>query len=99
MPAYSVANYKVTNPEAFEAYPPAVIPTILNAGGEVLVADFESEVAEGAPDHVTVVLKFESKDAIKAWYTSEEYEAVKPLRADNTEGMIVLADGFVMPTD
>ena len=98
MPAYAMANYNVTNPEAFEAYPPAVIPTILAAGGEVLAADFESESVEGDPGHVTVVLKFDSKEAIKAWYASDEYEAVKPLRTDNSEGVITIADGFVMPT-
>jgi len=99
MSAYVVANYTVTNPEAFEPYVPAVLPTIAAGGGEVVVADFESDPVEGNPGHVTVVLKFESKDAINAWYTSDEYEAVKGLRTDNSEGSITVANGFVPPTD
>ncbi len=99
MPAYVVANYKVTNPEAFEPYVPAVVPVITGAGGEIVVADFESDPVEGNPGHVTVVLKFESKDAINAWYTSDEYEAVKGLRTDNSEGQVTVVDGFVPPTD
>jgi uncharacterized protein (DUF1330 family) len=99
MPAYVVGNYAVTNPEAFEPYVPAVLPTIAAGGGEVVVADFESDSVEGSPGHVTVVLKFESKEAINAWYTSEEYEAVKGLRTDNSEGNFTVAEGFVPPAD
>lgn len=99
MSAYVVANYTVTNPEAFEPYVPAVMPTIADGGGEVIVADFESDAAEGDPGHVTVVLRFESKDAIRAWYTSDAYEAIKGLRTDNSEGNIVVVDGFTPPTD
>ena len=47
MAAYIVANYRVTNPESFKAYAPAVLPTLLAHGAEVLVADVESEAIEG----------------------------------------------------
>lgn len=99
MSAYVVANYTITNPEAYEPYVPAVLPLIAAAGGEVIVGDFESDPAEGDPGPVTVVLRFESKEAINAWYTSDEYEAIKGLRTENSEGIITVVNGFEPAND
>ncbi|MDA1258152.1 MAG: DUF1330 domain-containing protein [Chloroflexi bacterium] len=97
MAAYLVANYNVTNPEAFEAYPPAASPTVIAHGGELLAADAESEAIEGQPRKVTVILRFPSKEAAHAWHSSDEYVKIMHLRTDNTEGVVILADEFVMP--
>lgn len=93
MSAYVVANYQVTNPEGFESYAPAAQQTLAAAGAEVVAVDLNSEVIEGDLYPVTVILKFESKEAMKAWYNSEEYQAVIGLRTDNAEGSMVLLDG------
>jgi uncharacterized protein (DUF1330 family) len=98
MSGYVVASYRVTDPDAFQRYPPAVIPTIVGHGGELLVADFASEVVEGQPPHVTVVIRFPSKAAARAWYESPEYQAIKHLRLDHsTDGRLVFADAFGPP--
>ena len=97
MAAYLIANYTVTNPEAFEPYPRAAAPTILDHGGEFLVADLATEAVEGSPHRVTVVARFESKEAARAWYDSEEYQKVVHLRTDNSEGVVFFCDGT--PTD
>lgn len=97
MPGYLIANYRVTNQAAYDAYPPAVVPTILAHGGQILVAGPASESVEGAPGLMTVVLKFPSKEAVRGWYDSPEYQAIVHLRTDNTEGFVVFADEFVMP--
>jgi uncharacterized protein (DUF1330 family) len=96
--AYLVFNYSITNPEGYQAYPAAAMPSIGTSGAEVLVADYAAEGIEGSPGHVTVVLRFESKDAARAWYESEAYQSVKHLRTNNAEGLTVLCDGFAMPT-
>jgi uncharacterized protein (DUF1330 family) len=98
MSAYMVFNYVITNQDAYKAYPPAAMPTFSGIGAEVLVADHASEPKEGSPGHMTVVLRFESKDAALKWYESAEYEAVKPLRTDNSRGIAVLCDGLAMPS-
>ena len=97
MAAYLIANYQIKNPEAYAAYPPAVIPTLMAHGAEVLVADYESEIIEDGARPVTVVLKFESKEAARAWYESEEYQAIMHHRRDNSEGFLLFADEFKMP--
>jgi len=97
MAGYLIANYRITDAAAYEAYPPAVIPTLMAHGAEVLVADYESEAVEGKPASVTIVLKFPSKEAVRAWYDSPEYQQIVGLRTENSEGFVVFADGFVMP--
>ena len=94
MSAYLVLNYTITNPQGYEAYIPAVLPTFASANAEVVVADYESDTVEGSPGPVTIVVRFESKEAARAWYESPEYEAAKPHRTDNSEGMAVLCNGF-----
>jgi uncharacterized protein (DUF1330 family) len=93
-----VFNYTITNRKGYEAYPPAAMPTLGSSGAEVLVADYASEAAEGSAGHATVVLRFESKDAAKTWYESDAYQAIKHHRTDNADGVVVLCDGFVMPS-
>ena len=41
---------------------------------------------------MTVVLRFESKEAVKAWYESDEYQKIIHLRTDNSEGDTTLGD-------
>jgi uncharacterized protein (DUF1330 family) len=98
MSAYMVFNYAVTNQEGYNQYLPAAMPTLGPGVAEVLVADYESESVEGSPRKLTVVLRFESKDAARKWYESEAYQAAKPLRTFNTEGVALLCEGFLMPT-
>jgi uncharacterized protein (DUF1330 family) len=66
MSAYLVATLRVTNPDGFQAYPPAVIPLIEAHGGEVLAADFAAEALERDPPPVAVVIRFPSKEALRA---------------------------------
>jgi len=97
MTGYVIANYRITNAEAYKAYPPAVTATLLACGADVLVADYESEVVEGEAASVTVVLRFPSKEAARAWYDSSDYQEIIRHRTDNTEGFILFADEFIMP--
>ena len=94
---YLIGNYKLTNPEAYQPYVPAVLATLEAHGAKVVVADYESEPLEGEPQNVTVILRFDSKSAAHAWYNSPEYQEIISLRTNNTEGFILFADEFTMP--
>ena len=98
MAAYIVAKYAVTNPEGFPAYQSAVGPTFAGHDVEFIAVDPASEVIEGEPPHVTVILKFPSKEAARAWYNSPEYQAIKHHRTDNSTGDMVLVEGFAPPS-
>ena len=97
MAAYFVANYRITDPAGYEPYVPAVIPTLMAVGCEILAADSSSHTIEGAPGEVTVILRFVSREAGLAWYNSPEYLAIKHLRTDHSEGRAVLIDGLPTP--
>ena len=93
MAAYVVANYTITNHEAFGPYPPAAQDTLAAHGAEIVAVDLNSEAVEGNPGQVTVILKFASKAAMRAWYDSPEYREIINLRTGNTEnGSMVLLE-------
>ena len=94
MPAYLIANYTITNADGYAEYPPAVAPTLEPFGGELVVADFASEAVEGHPAPVSIVVKFPDREAARAWYDSEAYQAVIDLRRANTEGFLTFVDGI-----
>jgi uncharacterized protein (DUF1330 family) len=100
MPAYFVFRNRVTDPEAlFQSYIPKAVETIMRYNGEVLVVAEDSQVLEGSTDAPrTIVVRFDTREQAEAWYTSEEYQAVRPIRLRATEGYAVLVDGFEMPS-
>jgi uncharacterized protein (DUF1330 family) len=97
MTAYFVVNYRITNPDGYQKYRELAGATVTAHGGEVVVADWASEPVEGAPAPVTIVIRFDSKEAFRGWYDSPEYQAALPHRLDNTEGHSVLCDGIAGP--
>ncbi len=93
MPAYVVANYRISNLDAFAAYPEPAVASIVGQGGEILAADFNSEAMEGLGGPVTFLIKFDDKAAAKAWHASDEYQSVINLRLENTsDGIMNLID-------
>ena len=91
MAAYLIGNLKVTNPEGFTKYRELVAKTIADHGGEYVVADVNSVPVEGEPEHLSVVLRFDSMEALRGWYDSPEYQEILALRTDNSEGIITFA--------
>ena len=93
MAGYFVANYTITNQAGYKEYLTAVGPTLEAHGAENIVIDRDSELLEGSAGQVTVVLRFATKSAAEGWYKSPEYQAIRRLRTDNTEGIGVIAEG------
>jgi uncharacterized protein (DUF1330 family) len=93
MAGYFVANYTITNQAGYSEYIAAVGPILKAHEAERVVVDRDCELLEGAAGQVTVVLRFATKAAARAWYESPEYQAIVHLRTDNTEGVAVIAEG------
>jgi uncharacterized protein (DUF1330 family) len=93
MAGYFVANYAITNQADYKWYLAAVGPTLHAHGTENIVVDRDSELLEGSAGQITVVLRFATKTAAKAWYDPPEWRAIRHLRTDNTEGTGVIAEG------
>jgi uncharacterized protein (DUF1330 family) len=93
MAGYFVANYTITSQAEYNEYIAPVGPILKAHGAENIVIDRDSELLEGAAGQVTVVLRFATKAAARAWYDSPEYQAIVHLRTDNTQGVAVIAEG------
>jgi uncharacterized protein (DUF1330 family) len=89
---YFIAQFVVNDPKLYREYQIAAAPTIQASGGEVVAFDIAAETLEGSPPGPqTVVVKFESAEAVKAWYKSPAYQAVVGKRLAATKGFAVIS--------
>lgn len=83
MPALLVVNETITDPELFEEYKKAVVPTLERFKGRFLARGAALEVLETsaawAPDRL-VIVAFPDMAALKAWYDSPEYAKAREIR-------------------
>ena len=95
--AYFIVHNRVTDDPKMQEYIPKAVQSIFGFGGEVLVVEDNCQVVEGKAEFPrTVIVKFESREKAEAWYNSDDYAAVRPLRLEATEGWAVLVDEFQM---
>jgi len=95
MAAYFIAQYVVNDPKLYREYQGAAAPTIQASGGEVVAFDVAAETIEGTPPGPhTVIVKFESKEAAKAWYNSPAYQAAVGKRLAATEGFAIISQSM-----
>jgi len=93
MAGYIVANFSITNRAGYQEYLAAVGPTLKAHNAESIFFDRDSELLEGSAGRVTFMARFATKAAARAWYESPEYHAIRHLRTDNTEGIVVITEG------
>ncbi len=95
MAAYFIAQYVVKDPDLYREYQAGAGPTIAASGAELVAFDVAAETVEGTPPGAqTVVIKFENTEAAKAWYNSDEYQAVVGKRLAATEGFAVVSQSM-----
>ena len=95
MAAYFIAQYVVNDPKLYREYQAAAMPSIQAAGGELVAFDIAAATIEGTPPGpTTVILKFESTQAAKAWYESPGYQAVVGKRLAATKGFAIIAQSM-----
>jgi uncharacterized protein (DUF1330 family) len=92
--AYLIADFEITNPEGFQEYAQRVGTTIEHHGGTYLVRGERAEIIEGDwRPHRLVILKFESVEQARRWYSSDEYTAIKAIRHQTAKTRLVLVPG------
>ena len=90
--AYVIVTEKIKDEAGMAEYIKVATPTLANA--KLLAFDGAPEVLEGewhGPQ--TVLIEFESVEAAKAWYDSEEYKAARPLRWAAAECTMAIITG------
>lgn len=67
--------------------------TLAPYGGRFVVHGASCEMKEGTDPGTVVVIEFPDLTAARSWYDSPAYQAIVPLRADNSRSVIFLLDG------
>ena len=92
MPAYLIAEHKITDPIKFDEYRTKVGPMIARHGGRYLTKGGSHKFPEGGhwkPERV-VIIEFPDMDTLYAWYNSSEYRPLIALRRECTSDMDML---------
>ncbi len=86
MPAYVIADVKVTDPEQYKQYMALSPGAIEAAGGRFLVRGGQHDVFEGdwQPNRL-VMVEFADMAAARAFYDSAKYREARAKRAGATE--------------
>jgi uncharacterized protein (DUF1330 family) len=92
---YVILTEAIKDPEGMKTYAQAAGPTM--AGAKVLVAGPGSPVEGDWHGHQTVVLEFESVEAARAWYESEDYQKAAKLRQAAADCNGAIFAGFERP--
>ena len=95
---YVIFTEDIHDQAQIDAYVQQALPTILQAGGKLLVADDAPELIEGTwHGKRTVLLEFESVEAARNWYRSSEYQKLAGLRHAAADSNAAIVAGFEMP--
>ena len=88
MSGYIIYHYNITDIERIDQLGPLSLPIIEKYAGELVVAS-GVRVLEGSPYTNMVIYKFQSMEAAKAFYESEESKELSKLRNEITEGVVI----------
>jgi uncharacterized protein (DUF1330 family) len=66
--------------------------TLAPFSGRFVVHGGEIEVLEGDWSGNLVVIEFPDRDRARAWYRSDAYQAILPLRTQNASGEVIFVD-------
>jgi uncharacterized protein (DUF1330 family) len=75
------------------AYISRIDATLVPFGGTFKIHGGRTEVVEGVFDPTVVMIAFPDMDHARRWYASEAYQAILPLRTDNSDGITFLIEG------
>ena len=95
---YVIFTEDIRDEAGMSVYARQAIPTITQAGGQVIAADDAPELIEGSwHGKRTAVLEFDPVEAARNWYRSPEYQGVVGLRRAAADSNVVIVVGFEMP--
>jgi uncharacterized protein (DUF1330 family) len=94
MRAYMIFQERFHDRELFEDYRRQVLTTLEPHHGRFLVRGGDCTILEGGwPYERTVILEFPSRPQAEAWYNSNAYQAILPIRLRSLDSNAVLVDG------
>lgn len=94
-PAYVIGEITVTDPTKFQTYASQTIAALKPFGGVYRIRGGNGASLEGAPPAPRVVMiEFPSRAQAEAWYKSDAYKAIRPIRQASTQSRLFIVDGI-----
>ena len=98
MPGYVGTLLDIEDAEKFRDYVRAVAPTLAKYGGRIALRGPITDVVEGnldvKADTRLVVIEFESLDAARRWYESDEYRPLIAMREEISDTTAFFVEGL-----
>ena len=95
MTAYIIARVRITDRDAYAPYLAQTPGVVAQFGGRFVVRGGNVETLEGPEeDRRIVAIAFPDRAAARAFYDSEAYRAIAPIRQAASEGQLILVDGY-----
>lgn len=92
---FFIGQVEVNDPEGYKLYENAPHLEIWEKfSGKLVVIDDDAEIKEGSWPSRTVVIEFPNKELARAWYDSDEYQAIIGFRHNSATSNITLVSGF-----
>jgi uncharacterized protein (DUF1330 family) len=94
VPAYVIADVRITTPGEYSEYVRRTPATIEQFGGRFVIRGGKAEDLEGDwhPDRI-VVVEFSSYEQAKQWYRSPGYSALIPIRQRHSTSRLIVVEG------
>ena len=84
-PVRFVAHFTVNDPDRYRIYEKGFFPLLKEHGGRFITFDDNTTVLEGShAEGRTVLLEFESEEALQGWWNSPEYKELATNRHAST---------------
>jgi uncharacterized protein (DUF1330 family) len=100
MPVLLIADIDVHDPEAYRAYREANPDIVNRYGGRYLSIGGDVKVLEGDwKPRRTVIMEFPDMAAVTAFYESEEYAKIRPVRWASADSRLVAIETLAEPVD
>ena len=94
MPAYAIAHLRTSDfNDQIKEYLQKIDGSLEPFSGRVLIHGDPPEVIEGPWPGFIVVIEFPDRDAAQAWYESEAYQEILPLRTENSDSSAIIVEG------
>jgi uncharacterized protein (DUF1330 family) len=90
---YLVANIRIEDQEKFASFSGMAGPAIKKYGGNVLARGPSAERLEGDIAGTVMMIEFDSIEAARTFYTSDEYQAAKLVREQCSDTDLMLIEG------
>jgi uncharacterized protein (DUF1330 family) len=93
MSTFAVARLRNLNMgPAIVDYLQRIDATLEPFGGRFLVHGGKVELLEGNWSGDLIIIEFPDRERARAWYKSAAYQAILPLRTENSEGDVIFID-------